>query len=84
MNCCVTVGSTPLAAVIVKGNRPTVPAGIVPDSTPVAAFIVTHEGWPLSEKLGAGSPVAVTEKAKLPVESSTESDAADVIASGGV
>ena len=60
---CVAFGLIPLVAVIVTGNEP-VWAG-VPESTPVVLLSVTPEGrFPISLKVGAGVPEAIT--AKLP------------------
>lgn len=50
-------------AVNVRGYDPVVPDAGVPDNTPVAALNATPEGRePVSANVGAGDPVAVTEK----------------------
>src|SRR5207245_1028663 len=57
----VALAPTPLAAVKVMGYVPAVPAAGVPLRTPVPALNVTPPGnVPVSLKVGAGKPVAVT------------------------
>src|SRR5260221_360588 len=60
---CVALAPTPLAAPSVSEYVPAVPPAGVPERTPVAGFSVTPEGSaPVTEKVGAGKPVAVTVK----------------------
>ena len=56
-----TFAPTLLVAVMVMGYEPTVPSAGVPLSTPVVELSVTPLGSaPVSVKVGAGEPVAVT------------------------
>ncbi len=66
---CVALAPTPLAALSVSAYVPAVPPAGVPERTPVAGFSATPEGSaPVTEKVGAGNPVAVTVKVPaLPV-----------------
>ena len=64
---------------IVNVNVPTSRAGIVPESIPVTGSIDSHDGAPESEKLGAGTPVALTANATEPVLESTDRELFEVI-----
>ena len=55
-------GLTPLAAVMVSGYVPALPAAGVPDSRPEADKVTPAGRAPLSENVGAGKPLAVTWK----------------------
>src|SRR5205814_1232534 len=58
---CVALAPTPLLAVKVRAYVPPVPAAGVPPSAPVLALNVTPLGRaPVSLKVGAGKPLAVT------------------------
>ena len=60
---CVALEPTPFNAVKLIGYTPPIPAAGVPLSTPVVVLNVTPVGSnPVSVKVGAGSPVAVTVK----------------------
>ncbi len=59
---CVAFEPTPLAAPIVSAKVPPVVAAAVPPSAPVPAVKVMPDGnAPVSESVGVGVPVAVTE-----------------------
>ena len=63
VNAWVASGAVPLVAVMVIGYVPLDPMIGVPDSTPVVELRVTPVGSvPVSLKVGAGKPVAVTAK----------------------
>lgn len=55
------------------------PAGILPDSTPDIGSMVSHDGAPASEYVGAGLPLAVTWYLTTPALVSVVSVLADVI-----
>ena len=57
---CVALGDTPLAAAMVIGYEPPVPAAGVPLRTPPALKVTPDGKAPVSLKVGAGKPVAVT------------------------
>ncbi len=70
-NAWVAFGRTPLAAVMVILYSPPVPVAGVPESTPVVELRVTPVGRaPVSLKVGAGEPVAVT--VNVPAEPSAK------------
>ena len=79
VNCWLASGGVPSAALTVKVNFPTSPAGIVPLTMPVTGSIVSHDGAPDSENVGAGRPVPVTTKPTVPALDITDCMPAEVI-----
>jgi len=59
---CVALGAVPLAAVIVMGYAPEVPAAGVPDRTPAELSVTPLGSAPVSVKVIGVVPVAVTVK----------------------